>query len=362
MKLHYSFAKSQSRKVLVKGALIVAAGILCAAQSQAQPYPNYGFPPTNTAYPAVSGFEGFQLQAPYTTENPFGEDDLEAISSGFGLFTTETFGGNGRTCKSCHLPDKNYNIALKDFESLPPTDQALVLGGDNANLENEEAVTKAMLFNIHQGAGAGTQGNIVTPLGPFRASMTIGGVGFTVLNDHVCKAGATTPALPGAPATACRGPGNPANVAGAPNNAIDDGMRDLMLGWSGEGPLEEMFPFVEPDPSATAAADCEAIIEEFGDSASSLRDLDLALSTFTLAAVKTHFPRTQNRQPGVDFRCPTRDELLEMAEFQKMAGASFRAGYYATHFHRGAGPAWAQPVQHPRCDLCGLSCQCQRQR
>ena len=63
MKLHYDFAKSQTRNKLGTGALIMAVGLLCSAQLQAQPYPNYGFPPTNSAYPEVSGFEGFQLTA-----------------------------------------------------------------------------------------------------------------------------------------------------------------------------------------------------------------------------------------------------------------------------------------------------------
>lgn len=308
------------------GAVLVALGVSATPPLLADPvYPNYGFPPTNAAFPEVSGFEGFQLTAPYNTNNPFGQDDLEAIDRGFELFTTETFNGNGRTCSSCHLPDKNYNLSIEDFQGLSPADQTLVLGGTNPHLENSEAVTEAVLFNINQGAGAGTEGDIATPLGPFRSSMTIGGLGFAVLNDHVCKVGALSPATPlplPTPPTACRGPDILVNVAGAPNNAVDDGLRDLMLGWSGEGPLEEPFPYVDGGV-LKHDGDCSGIINEFAADDSSLRDLDLALATFALAAVKTHFPITQDRKPGADFDCPTKDELLDMAEFQKWLGRRF---------------------------------------
>jgi cytochrome c peroxidase len=288
--------------------------------------PNYGFDPDsqdwNTDYPKPTGFvepndseKYFQFGdvLPYSTTNPFDAADLEAFQRGFDLFMTEEFNGNGRTCGTCHLPDKNYNIARKDFQSLPHAAKLLVLGGSNPDLENEEAVADMLLFNINLGAGPGTEGNIADPDGPFRSSMTIGGVGFTTLNNHVCIDGALTPG------------GTPCPFAFPPpgNRAVDDGIRDIMIGWSGEGPLAEPFTFIDAFGNEQDDADCDDIIADFAADRSSLRDLDLGLATFALAAVKTHLTKTQNREPGVDFICPTQAQLLDMADFQKWLGRRF---------------------------------------
>lgn len=49
----------------------------------------------------------------------FNSDAMAASSSvvsGAKLFTTETFGGNGITCASCHIPSKGYTIAPEDVD------------------------------------------------------------------------------------------------------------------------------------------------------------------------------------------------------------------------------------------------------
>ncbi|MEM4658633.1 MAG: hypothetical protein QXX77_09470, partial [Candidatus Methanosuratincola sp.] len=90
-------------------------------------------------------------------------------------------------------------------------------------------------------------------------------------------------------------------------------------GWAGDGSLVEMFPYDETNPNAEPQ-DCEEAIDMF---AADLTNLEKALMTFSLAAVKTHFPITQNRVPGVDFRCPTIEELTNLAVFQKWLGRRF---------------------------------------
>lgn len=295
-------------KICAAVATLASAAISASAVAA----PNYGMPPGNAAFPEPTGFESFQLTAPYNTDNPFSPAELEIIDNGFAIFTTETFDGNGRTCSSCHIPSKNYNIALEDFERLSAAEQQLILGGSNPHLENPEAITEKVLFNINQSAGPGTEGDISEPLGPFRSSMNIGGIGFAVLNNHVCIHGETSPG-----GTEC-----PEGRGGPPRNfAVDDGIRDMMIGWSGEGPLAEAFPWW--DGALMQYADCDGLIEWFSTDASTLRDLDLALAGFSLAAVKTHFTRSQNREPGVDFRCPTQQELLDMSLFQKWLGRRF---------------------------------------
>lgn len=257
------------------------------------------------------GFDGFQFTPPYNTKNPFTKEQLQRVDEGFRIFTTETFGGNGRTCSTCHIPEKNFNITAADIEALPQEEREKVLASGNPDLENEEIVEVLALFNINQGFGEGSAGNIDEPEGPFRASMSIGGLGFSTLNRYVCRPGQTTPA--GTPCT----PG----VGGLPGNnlIVDDGVRDIMLGWAGDGSLVEMFPYDETNPNAEPQ-DCEEAIDMF---AADLTNLEKALMTFSLAAVKTHFPITQNRVPGVDFRCPTIEELTNLAVFQKWLGRRF---------------------------------------
>ena len=47
----------------------------------------------------------------------------ELIEEGERLFFEETFGGNGRTCGTCHRDDNNYTIDPKFIATLPPSDR-----------------------------------------------------------------------------------------------------------------------------------------------------------------------------------------------------------------------------------------------
>ena len=322
------------------------------------------------------GFEGFQFTPPYHTRNPFDAAELEKIDAGFAVFNNEQFSGNGRTCSTCHLPAKNFNISVADIQALPSADKLKVLGGTNAVLENAEILGVLGLFNINQGFGADSEGTVHAPAGPFRASMSVGGLGFSTLNRFVCRGGPTAeptvtmngcalaltptpsgstitftvPLTTGVPDprefTLYKGaaPGTlvptgdytlsgrtvtmsaPLAAAGTrlvayfpgSGTAVDDGTRDIMLGWAGDGALKEMFGYAGA-PVLPAAA-CEAAVDDF---LADLTNLEHALATFSLAAVKTHFPSSQNRTPGVDFRCPTSTELRDIAKFQKWLGRRF---------------------------------------
>lgn len=266
-----------------------------------------------------SGFQGFQFLPPYSTRNPFAKAELEKINRGFQLFTTEKFDGNGRVCSTCHIPEKSYNVSAKDISSLSGEERRLVFGGDNLKLENHEAVETLGLFNINQGFGPGTEGAPpppapgvpVSPEGPFRASMPIGGVGFTTLNNYVCRPGTPSPGGTNCSTTSA--------VLPVGNRAVDDGTREIMLGWAGDGALAEMFP----NAGGGAPEECKAAIEDFMQDLGTFSNLEKALGTFAIAAVKTHFTKTQNRVPGSDFRCPTAQELVDMAKFQKWLGRRF---------------------------------------
>ena len=50
---------------------------------------------------------------------------FEQIDEGFQLFTEETFGGNGRTCSTCHIPEVNYNIFPDTIKKMSKAERDL---------------------------------------------------------------------------------------------------------------------------------------------------------------------------------------------------------------------------------------------
>ncbi|NIP31227.1 MAG: hypothetical protein GTO02_16125 [Candidatus Dadabacteria bacterium] len=295
-----------------------------------------------------TSFDGFQFDAPFRNDNPFDAETLMMIDSGFDTFMNQEFEGNGRTCGTCHIPEAQYNVLPGDIQEMTPEEKDLVLGGINTDLEDAELVEKFALFNITELHSAGSEGNTSNPAGPFRASMPLlsNGLGLTTANMHVCRNDNFTfcktgpppvepPDFPGNPPF----PGctqtdfstfpvcvhtvpelSPKRFTILPNTdvAVHDGTRDIMLGWSGNGAIDEMFEFEES--ILADDTDCLAAIEEFADEHT---DLEAQLALFALTAVKTHFPITQGRTPGVDFRCPTVEELTDMAKHQKWLGRRY---------------------------------------
>lgn len=50
----------------------------------------------------------------------------KAVVRGQNLFFNETFGGNGRTCATCHRPAENFSISPETIQNLPPDDPLFV--------------------------------------------------------------------------------------------------------------------------------------------------------------------------------------------------------------------------------------------
>ena len=61
----------------------------------------------------------------------------ESVAHGFELFTTETFGGNGRTCSTCHSVENNFTIDPKYIAKLPANDPLFVHETDPALVDLE---------------------------------------------------------------------------------------------------------------------------------------------------------------------------------------------------------------------------------
>jgi len=232
---------------------------------------------------------------------------LTLIDEGFHIFTTETFAGNGRSCGTCHIPSKNYNITPPDIAELSDAQKSLVLASNVPELENPTLVEQLALFNINE---EHEPGNGNTPVGPFRASMTLAGLAFTSANEFCTVPAGDLPML-----TQC---GSFSSVpTERANEAVNDGTRRIELGWAGDGGAgldAEIFPDIP------ASADCRDAVNALR---SNPTDITQALRAFSLGAVRTHNPLTLARVPGADFRCPTPHELDALAAFQQWLGRRF---------------------------------------
>lgn len=102
------------------------------------------------------------------------EEHWARIDEGFRLFTEETFDGNGRTCATCHIPERSYTISPRDLAELSPEQLDLVFARNVPGLENEALVQQLTLFNVGPNATRG----------PFRSSMAISGLALTLGNSQ----------------------------------------------------------------------------------------------------------------------------------------------------------------------------------
>ncbi|HYL59821.1 MAG TPA: hypothetical protein VEU51_13205 [Candidatus Acidoferrales bacterium] len=283
-------------------------------------------------------------------------DEAKLIDTGFKVFSKETFKGNGRTCATCHLAQADFNISPADIPTLSAHQKKLLFAPNikpgNAgagSLENPTLVQNLGLFNINDGVG-GTQEEVGTgnnPTGPFRASMTIAGLALTTANllpDYCSSSsppqlfeifGMPNPCSPLPPAFPAPGtplelfsvfdngevPFDPTDIDNdGPNPAqSDEGTRNIELGWAGDGAIADPGIFPTSGPPG-AANDCQSAVQEANDDPT---DLTKTLRVFSLTAVKTHFPKSLNRVPGIDFRCPTPGELDAIAAFQEYLGRRF---------------------------------------
>jgi cytochrome c peroxidase len=103
------------------------------------------------------------------------------IYQGYVVFNTQSFNGNGRTCATCHVPQHDFTTSAADIAALALPAHDLLQATKNQDMENPTLVDELGLFNITD-TEPGAVGTGDTPVGPFRASMSIGGLAFTTLN------------------------------------------------------------------------------------------------------------------------------------------------------------------------------------
>jgi len=208
-------------------------------------------------------------------QNPFVDADVvfsNLVKQGSDLFFNERFGGNGRTCGTCHPTLHNLTIDVPFIEDLPDDDPLFVaefVPALAANFENPRLMRGAALI----------QENLD---------------GFNDLaKKFVMRSVMHTFAL----ARTSTPPNIPFDNTAPPNSNFAPGFPAARLGWGGDG----------------------------APNSGSLRD-------FATGAVTQHFPLTLARVNGRDFRLPTAAQLDAMEAFQLALGRNFEINLAATKF------------------------------
>ena len=175
------------------------------------------------------------------------------VAKGEDIFFNETFGGNGRTCVTCHRPEDNWRITPAFIATLPEDDP---LFAHEFMPEFKENFEKADLLREW-------------------GLILMNPDGFDDLeNDFVMRT----------------------------VNSLRS-VRTSIEGMPHEG-MENQLDFMEP---LTGWA---------GDGAPG----DGSLRSFAIGAIIQHMPRTLAREPGVDFRLPTDEELDALEAFMLTLG------------------------------------------
>lgn len=196
------------------------------------------------------------------------EQQLSAlIARGRKLFTEETFGGNGRTCATCHRPDNNHTIDPAYIAKLPATDP-LFVAEYNAQLADLEKPALVRQFGLFV---ANVDGFDRPPV--LRSSSHLLGMSKTLGFETI----------------ATKGEFKEDDAYFNEHNAIAqlDGRTTQAIGWSGDG---------APDGG-------------------SLRD-------FAKGAIKQHMPKSMNRVDNIDFRMPDEGELDALEAYMLSLGRS----------------------------------------
>jgi hypothetical protein len=90
----------------------------------------------------------FPILAAFVPSGVEAADDPVLIEEGRRLFTEETFGGNGRTCATCHPATNNFTIDKAFIAKLPKSDPLFVAetNRDLRKLEDSKALRKDALI------------------------------------------------------------------------------------------------------------------------------------------------------------------------------------------------------------------------
>jgi hypothetical protein len=267
---------------------------------------------------------------------------------GGNLFNKETFGGNGRTCASCHVSTLNLGLTPSNiqnrFSTLSTTFDPLFLGETTMNL-NTLVVTSPVSTG---GRGIRDFEGIITGSAGGRAKVVSKLVAQGSSTIRYLVYGGLSPALAGTISDVNGNSATFGSIAAGTLNQLESPPRmrtsnDLTNFPQGRGLILENI-----DGFTSAAVfrkspvlDNAKLTSPFG--LSGLVGGAATLGDFATGAVKQHFPRTINRVSGTDFRLPTAAETAALDAFQQTrnvpANENFDLNLFATTTAQIAGRA-----------------------
>lgn len=221
------------------------------------------------------------LVAPLGDDSSLGSDDglNDLVATGEKLFFNGTFGGNGRTCGTCHPAENNLTLDPQFIATLPDSDP-LFIAEDRPNhpfpslVFGNPAALGHRFENPVLMRGQALILENVDGFAPFLSGGSAAGDRFAMRSiPHVFAQRVSIRA--------------PDAIPGAPP------LPKQRTGWSGDG-----SPFLDP----------------------ALPGSNGTLRFFAAGAVRQHFTRHILRRPGIDFTFPTDSELDAIEAFQLTLG------------------------------------------
>lgn len=255
------------------------------------------------------------------------------VEQGRNLFTKETFGGNGRTCETCHIAP-SFGMSPEDVANKSADDVLFIA---NANQDvNVLTVTSSSTTGFSQPSDfvgvvrdqAGVSAKILAGSG--NRYLIVGGLGLTgLIRDDLGNQATLVSVRAGDLSKP-----NPSN--GSPNGLEDQTGERLTRSNSPVFPegralvLENIDGFAALEVMRSSPHIINAKFSgpfgwsgEFPD-----------LGEFAAGAIKQHFPRSLQRRAGIDFRLPTTQEKNALRAFQESllfpADGNFDLDHYVT--------------------------------
>ncbi|MES2642080.1 MAG: hypothetical protein V4850_21530 [Myxococcota bacterium] len=211
------------------------------------------------AEPSLAGALGPNAAQAAVVSNPHVPSLEEMIVEGELLFNEETFGGNGRTCLSCHPPLNNFTLDQEFIADLPDYDALFVaeFNPDLADLEDPELMREFALIRENQDG--------FDPLGSEPTKFNMRAVSHTLAMSTSLQS----------------------FILDAEGNRVEEFQQ---IGWSGDGAPNGGVPSMH------------------------------ALRDFANGAIVQHLTQTMEREEGADFRLASIEELDAMEAFQLSLG------------------------------------------
>jgi hypothetical protein len=254
--------------------------------------------------------------------------EVDPIAEGKRLFTEETFGGNGRTCATCHVLSLNARLTpanvAERFAKVGETFDPLFIAEPTMNLNT---LTINRVVNFPDGAilvGSSTHGTTVRARVLTRVSSTKylvqGGISPAFGAGRTVRNGTTSARVVRIVAGDLTALESPAKLRGKSTSKSFPQGRALIL--------------VNPDDFDHHVFRKSPHLQNLQLTSPFGFDNRFGLEEFSVRAVRQHFTRSIRRREGIDFRLPTAEELEHLSAF--MLSLRSVPDFNQAHFARTA--------------------------